>query len=343
MNIDSKEPRISIIVPIYNVEGYLDRCVKSLLEQTCSSLEILLVDDGSSDRCPEICDSWAKKDSRIRVIHKLNGGLSDARNVGIEEAQGEYLLFVDSDDHIAEKACEVLLKSAERNKADIVCCNFFLDFGFYQELRSMPVEWISKQLSGAEGLEMFLRSQEIWLVVAWNKLYRRSLFFTDERVRFPVGRLHEDEFTSYRLLYQSKKTVFVKEPLYYYVQREGSIMSNLSERNVCDRIVCAYEYIPWVRNVAPHLIPQAEQATVRAYLGSYAQCQRERSLNPDIPTIREFLRFIRKKTRWLLFCPHASWKMKLKDTLLRLHLYPLCFLIGEYIRRSAIFCSESCM
>ena len=336
MSMDLPKPRISIIVPVYKVEEYIDRCVQSLVDQTMLSLEILLVDDGSPDRCPEICDEWARRDTRVCVIHKENGGLSDARNAGIAAAQGEYFLFVDSDDYLATDACQVLLDAAEHQGADLVCCNFFLDFGSYKKLREMPLEWRSKSLSGVEGLELFLREQEIWLIVAWNKLCHRKLFFSEEQIRFPVGRLHEDEFTSYRLLYASENTVFVENPLYYYVQREGSIMSHLSERNVYDRIACAYEYIPWVQNAAPQLLPQAEQATVRAYLGLYAQCRRT-SLDPDVPVMQDFLRFIRQNTKCLLYRSGVSWKMKLKDTLLRLHLYPLCFSVGEMARKSIVF------
>ena len=120
-----ENPCISVIVPVYKVEQHLDKCIQSIVQQTLSSLEILLVDDGSPDRCPEICDKWAARDSRIRVIHKDNGGLSDARNAGIESACGEYIMFVDSDDYIAEQACERLLEYARSEEAELVCCNFF--------------------------------------------------------------------------------------------------------------------------------------------------------------------------------------------------------------------------
>ena len=216
---------ISIIVPIYGVEDYLRRCVDSLVGQTYSNLEILLVDDGSPDNCGKICDEYANIDSRIKVIHKPNGGLSDARNAGIDVAKGEYFLFVDSDDYINSNMVSVLYESIIKNSADVAVCRYksvmddeAIDINAVEDYSDSFVltddEFLSNPIYNGEKRTEF--------IVAWNKLYARKLF---ENVRYPKGKVHEDEFTTYKLLYASKKTVYVPHVLYYYVQRGDSIMS----------------------------------------------------------------------------------------------------------------------
>lgn len=327
-----ENPCISVIVPVYKVEQHLDKCIQSIVQQTLSSLEILLVDDGSPDRCPEICDKWAARDSRIRVIHKDNGGLSDARNAGIEAACGEYIMFVDSDDYIAEQACERLLEYARSEEAELVCCNFFWDYGIRQVEENMKVDYLPRIFSADEATELFFRQKPLYLIVAWNKLYRRDLFYTDERIRFPVGRLHEDEFTAYRFLYASGKTVVISDPLYYYVQREGSIMARYGERNVCDTVAYAMGYIPWTRNAAPHLIRWAEYATIVSYTTLFIRCRHEPLLDEDAPVMRDFFEYVKRNTHCLFSRSDIGWKMKLKDVLLRVRLFPLFLSVMDWLK-----------
>ena len=169
------EELISIIVPIYRVEKYLNRCIDSILSQSYRNLEIILVDDGSPDNCSIICEEYAKKDKRIKVIHKKNGGLSEARNYGIEASTGDYIMFVDSDDYISKDMCKTLLINALENNADIVVCNF-------KEVYTDKVEKINKQcikgnlevISNIEVLYKYLLKTTIDMVVVWNKLYKRK-------------------------------------------------------------------------------------------------------------------------------------------------------------------------
>lgn len=218
------EPLISIIVPVYKVETYLERCVTSILNQTYSNFELILIDDGSPDNCPKICDQFAEKDTRIKVIHKANGGLSDARNAGLDLAKGEYIGFVDSDDFISQNMYEKLMTSILETNADMAVCNFVYvdDKGSFIEDKniSMPVkdeeldiEAYTKRMTGEKGW---------YYVTAWNKLYNKALF---NEMRFPKDKQHEDEFLIHHLIYQCKCIVCIKEALYYYVQRSGSIMS----------------------------------------------------------------------------------------------------------------------
>lgn len=215
-------PLISVIVPIFNVEPYLQRCIDSIVVQTYQNLEILLVDDGSPDRCGEICDQAAQKDRRIKVIHKKNGGLSDARNEGMRSATGELFLFVDSDDCIAPTMVATLYHQLAANQADIAICGYEM---FDAEGSRFPIKFEMATdpliLSGEEATRRLFANLEPLMVVAWNKLEKRSLW---ENRSFPVGKQHEDDFTTYQLFYAAKKVVIVGEPLYFYFQRNDSIV-----------------------------------------------------------------------------------------------------------------------
>ena len=216
--------RISVIVPVYGVEAYLDRCVRSLVEQSYANLEIILVDDGSPDNCGTMCDSWAEKDRRIKVIHKKNGGLSDARNAGLCIATGEYIAFVDSDDWVAENYIEAMALAIERSGAQLAACDVLT---VYREdsIKVVSAPCASQRVCGPEEALNDLIHGRGFRAVAWNKLYHRTLL---QGVSFPVGKHHEDEFVTYRVLAGAEKLVYVDAPLYFYFQRQGSIMHTTS-------------------------------------------------------------------------------------------------------------------
>lgn len=214
---------ISIIVPIYKVEKYLEKCIDSIINQDYKNLEIILVDDGSPDRCHQICDEYAQKDSRIKVIHKENGGLSDARNAGIKVATGEYIAFIDSDDYVTENYISTLLYTIKKYDADISACNYIK---LYEGLGIEKVEPKTNEdlvMTNIEAMKDLFTLPSNSDVVAWNKLYKTSLF-TQNNIEFPKGKLHEDNFTTYKLYYYSNKVVFTNVPCYYYLQRKDSIM-----------------------------------------------------------------------------------------------------------------------
>ena len=215
--------KISIVVPIYNVEKYLCRCIDSIINQTIKDIEVILVDDGSTDSCPKICDQYAQKDIRIRVIHKSNGGLSSARNEGIKVAQGQYIGFVDSDDYVNINMYEKLYNQAIEKGADIVQCHFkkvYEDEDYSRLINECDVD----ELSNNEALLRLVKMGELHVqsVVAWNKIYKKELF---QNISYPIGKLHEDEFTTYKLFANSSKIVDISQELYYYRQVEGSIMN----------------------------------------------------------------------------------------------------------------------
>ncbi len=214
--------KISVVVPVYNVSEYLKICMESLLGQTYTNTEILLIDDGSTDNSGMLCDEYAQKDSRVKVIHQKNQGLSGARNTGIDQATGDYLFFCDSDDFLHKDALNYMHDKICRDKADIVACGFshvWEDFAQSgrEEIFTDPHPGI---FSGRAAVKEMMTGNNV-CSVAWNKLYRKSLF-TD--VRFPVGALHEDEATVYKLLYGAKIVSYTPKTFYKYFQRTSGIM-----------------------------------------------------------------------------------------------------------------------
>ena len=218
---------ISIIVPVFQVEPYLDRCVASIVGQTYRNLEIILVDDASPDACPEMCDRWAGRDSRIRVLHVPHGGLSCARNAGLDAARGEFIVFVDSDDFIAPDMCERLLCAQAATGADIVFCDVVRRLPEGDRIAGpFPFSVAPSSLSGkAVFLDDFFHSpgKRSRLVAVWNKLYRRRVFDGPERLRFAQGRIFEDQYFSYKAFYGASIVAGIPDRLYYYVRRPGSI------------------------------------------------------------------------------------------------------------------------
>lgn len=235
VEVDLMDELITIIVPIYNVENYLQRCVNSILTQTYTNIEIILVNDGSPDNCGVICDEYSKIDSRIKVLHKDNGGLSDARNAGLEIAQGYYVTFIDSDDWISNEYVEKLHTLLKDSNADISICNFIKTSK--EDFVNEDSEEIIYEYSNSQALMKFFDDFYVQMVIACGKLYKIKLF---REINFPIGKLHEDEFTTYKLIYNADKVVLTTAQLYYYWQREDSIMGSGFNMNGRFDIVEAY-------------------------------------------------------------------------------------------------------
>lgn len=228
-------PAISVIIPVYKVEPYLDACVASVAAQTFSDLEILLVDDGSPDGCPALCDAWAQKDPRVRVIHRENGGLSAARNTGIDAATGQFLAFVDSDDLLEPDTLRRAYEAQRQHDADLVIFNLVYVDEHNTPLPAPDFTGFRDEVLDADGVwqrYFALAEQKIYYVVAWNKLYKRELF---AGLRYAEGKRYEDQFLLPGLLARCKTIACLGYPGYRYVQRGGSIMAQGSSRNYLDR------------------------------------------------------------------------------------------------------------
>lgn len=264
-------PLISVIVPVYRVEEYLERCVKSILSQTYKNLEVILVDDGSPDQCPAICDACAEKDARVKVIHQENKGLSGARNAGIDAASGEYLAFVDSDDYVSPHFIEELYQLLQDTGCAIGQCRFSYVKGdrLVEEGDSAFCiyrgESLMEQLYGPE-------KKATCFVVAWNKLYRAELF-KETGIRYPEGRIHEDEATTYRLFHEAKKLAFLDRALYgYYTENGGSITSVFSAKRL-QWLTAHEERIAFFKkNGYEKLLPAAYRKLCDACITFYFRC-----------------------------------------------------------------------
>ena len=257
--------KLSIIVPVYKVEKYLDRCIESLIKQSYNKLEIILVDDGSPDNCPKKCDEWEKKDNRIKVIHKINGGLSDARNRGIESATGEYIAFVDSDDFIELDMYENMIDAMKRTDSEIAVCGryiynnstcekFIAHMSKYERVFESTRNVIGEVLCGGIIEE-----------ATWDKVYKRDLF---SGIKFPIGEINEDIVTVPKLLEKANKVVCVNKPYYYYCYNPTSITHSAFSNQKLIVKTHMEDLSTYIMNKYPDLIKE-----VKMFKGRYAVSQ----------------------------------------------------------------------
>lgn len=250
-----KEPLISVIVPVYKVEKYLNRCVKSIIDQTYENLEIILVDDGSPDRCPVMCDAWKEKDNRIKVIHKSNGGLSDARNAGMEVANGELIGFVDSDDWIAPDMYQCLYEAMKADNSDIAACGVEMVWEDGTSSRTLT-KMGSCVLNRKEAMEALI--EESWLKQpVWYKLYKTNLI---RKILFPVEKYHEDAFWSYQVIGVAERVSVTDHVGYYYWQRNGSIMGEKYSLKRLDAIEALEQRQDYLESNFPELATKARSS-----------------------------------------------------------------------------------
>ena len=276
--------KISVIVPVYKVEAYLDECVNSIVNQTYKNLEIILVDDGSPDNCPKMCDEWSKKDSRIKVIHKKNGGLSDARNAGIDVSTGDYISFIDSDDYIEKNMYEIAITTMKEESAQIFICGRYYLYGEKKEIQQQQnVKVIMDNVEALDKMNTFC----YYDVAAWDKVYKKSLF---DGIRYPVGKLSEDWFTTYKVIDRATKVVYDSAPLYVYRQRANSITHSGNKKINEDCIDASKEVFDYIANKYPQIKLNALTSYVYASIGVYnnyvsyrgGQKQKIKSLRNDI-------------------------------------------------------------
>lgn len=297
--------KLSIVVPIYNVEKYLTRCIESILNQTFTDFELILVDDGSPDNCGKMCDEYAKKDSRIRVLHKKNGGLSDARNHGIDIAKADYISFVDSDDYLSPDMYTILYNNLIENDADISTCGYYRCYHDKNVPNFKECSTDIHILSPEEAIRGVFEDK-IVSVEAWAKIYKTSLF---DNVRYPVSRLSEDAFTTPTLLSKAKKIVATTQPLLYYSMREDSITGSNFKKGDLD-VIDAYELnLKLVRDKFPSLLKQAEFRVLWAYTYVLKKMLKSRNFN-DFDEYHKIISTIRKNTFKILANPYFSIQKK---------------------------------
>ena len=278
--------KITVIVPVYKVEPYIEQCVDSILAQSFQDFDLVLVDDGSPDSCPQICDAYAEKDTRITVVHKQNGGLSDARNAGIdwamEHSNSEWLAFVDSDDYLHPDYLRILYDTAQKESADLVVCDFMKVNDAGEKLKSSNE--IKKSFVMEDKQQIFEYLYSNWRIrPAWNKLYHKDIF---KSLRFCVGKIHEDEFAIPHVLWNCRKIAVVSKVCYYYRIRKNSIMATRTSQSVLDSmeaLIWQYEF-----GLEHRVLPSSVGTT-----GEYVKQMKEfrnKIADPDLARYRSLLK-----------------------------------------------------
>ena len=302
------EPLITVIVPIYQTENYLDRCIESIVHQSYENLEIILVEDGSPDLCPYLCDQWALKDPRIQVIHKENGGLSDARNTGIAVARGVYLLFVDSDDYIKTTMVRELFIAMKESSTTMALCNIKCvdEYGNSAgEALDSPIK--NEIISAEELLPRLAQGSGSWFyIVVWNKLYHRSLLQGDV---FPSGKWCEDAFVAAQLIWKAKRIACIDHQHYIYTQnREGSITQSKSELWGLDLAEALEQRYRFYHSIGMYELLHDTRAIMFRELENYSLKKRIRSEaeKKRLKEIKKMYAKLKGKTgkeqlRWLVF------------------------------------------
>lgn len=296
------EVLISVVVPVYNVEHYLKKCVDSICHQTYRNLEIILVDDGSTDRSGSLCDEFATSDSRIRVIHKSNGGLSDARNAGMELASGEWWMFVDSDDYIAPDTAETLLLAAVENHCEIAVCNMMR---IYEDGKQEPFYCPVTEPTIWAGEQRFetLRQPSVC-----NKLFRADLF---KGIRFPKGKFYEDTFVYHALAHRASRIALTGLSGYYYLSRRESI---LGQSQFTDRY---FDYVEAIHERAMFLFNHGvsryeEEACLSLYAAIVNSTKNIRKTPQNAEHFQKMWEWYELAYRNLMSSPDTSIKQKLR-------------------------------
>jgi glycosyltransferase involved in cell wall biosynthesis len=320
------EPLVSIVVPVYKVEKYLDTCVQSIMNQTYRNFELILVDDGSPDHCPELCDEYARMYTEIKVLHKENGGLSDARNAGISVANGDLVTFIDSDDYVNPMYLRFLVNARQITQSDISACAIRCVSDSYSSTLAFDESFESyRKVTGREALEdvLYQKSRD----VSANGILLPILLA--KRFLFPKGRNIEDLFTTYHYYLSSKFVSFVDLPLYYYLQRNGSIMHIKNDKFFSDLIDASNKVVEACKDDST-----LKRAAIHRRFGNY------RSYVLDMDSYRE--KYPRKyqgvidvltSDKWeIIKDKNANWKNKISALALILGLPGLQML--RFIKRA---------
>lgn len=295
--------KISVIIPIYNVEQFLKQCLDSIINQTYQNLEIILVNDGSTDSSAQICDNYAMKDERIKVIHKENGGLSDARNAGLRKATGDFISFVDSDDLIALDFYHTVVQIAIDNDADIVECGF-IKFEVEEEFENSTItpEMSIEVFETEFALELLIK--DYLQPMVWNKLYRKKVLIDLE---FPVGKIHEDVFWTYQVFGNAEKIIKTQEKLYFYRQQGNSISGRKYSLRRLDAVQALEERISYMKENFPRLENLATRVFCFAAMFHYQMINENQEIDSQKIYRKKIARSISKHNKFSVL---KNWDLK---------------------------------
>lgn len=325
---------ISVIVPVYNVESYLARCVASIRAQTYQNLEIILVDDGSKDASGDLCEAFAREDFRIRVIHKENGGLSSARNAGIDIAKGEYFSFVDSDDWIEEDTLEVLLATALEEKVQLVCCGRY-DVNSETGERTLGLCHERKENISAEEFLKRIFTWDNCDFSACDKLFHRDMF---QHYRFPFGKRSEDVAVMYRIIDQTDRVSLLPKACYNYYHRVNSIsMAVKVSENTFHFLEHTYEILEYIQEKHPAILDSARYFHFRALLFTLQSLELtdEAARGEFRDRMRDCRRQLWQQLPFVLSCANASRREKIISLMIVLNIYRLFHLVKGTMRKGS--------
>ncbi len=332
--MNDMDKTVSVILPIYNVEKYLERAVESVSNQTYNNLEIILVDDGSTDSSGKICDDMSLRDNRIKVIHKQNGGLSDARNVGKRVAKGQYILFIDSDDFINEKMIEILVNNIQAYDADVSCCQYMdvydnNSFPQYSDVR------IKKLINREEFLKEYLYDTYISASVC-TKLMKREI---SDKIDFPVGKVYEDAFYHLELAKTADRFICITKPLYYYYHRTNSITTKPYRKENMYAIEAYNNYLRYIEDtyegkLKKSLMKSALFRLIHANFGVFDKIIVEKDYK-DIPEYLVVKRFLKSNVIKMIFDRNFSLSRMLGGFILLINesLYKKILLLDKQKKR----------
>lgn len=315
-----KDPLVSCIVPVYNVEKYLDKCIESIVNQTYKNIEIIVIDDGSTDSSPILCDRWKEKDPRIVVIHKENEGASSARNVGLDNMHGEWIVFIDSDDYIHPQYVELLLNAVKKHNVLMACCS--LDNVFYNHDISEFCEYnnSSQKIYLNSTIDSFYMITKTMIVAAWNKIYHVSLF---DKFRFFNGKIHEDYGLLFYLIGAIYEYALVPYPLYYYLYNSEGITRSVDTMKRMDIIdVTMQQYYYFYEHNQIEYTRLILKTCIDFFPGLYCNLMESKQLDKKVffKKYKEVFRIMRKnkridrkiilKHRMFLWCPFLIHLLK---------------------------------
>lgn len=311
---------VSIIAPVYNAEKYLEKCINSILNQTYSCIEVILVDDGSQDRSGEICDRFAAEDARITVIHQINMGVSAARNIGVQKARGDYLAFIDGDDYILPQMIEKMLCRIEEDKSEMAICGFIRVDEKGKELSTVSIS--SALVTGPEAVSLHYKNTRGIMPIPVNKLYQKQLF---DSVLFPEGKRHEDEATFYRFMDQCKRVSILSEPLYCYVQHVNSYMSGTYTVVRLDGVEASFERYRFYREKKERY-KKLLQPEGKAFLWLFYDAVRH--FQPETEQEKERVHEICRMAREMCDQPDVHWTLREKVKLC----YPKIYMTARKLK-----------
>jgi len=296
-------PLISIIIPVYNVEKYLNECIESVINQTYVNLEIILVDDGSPDNCPQICDNWMQKDSRIKAIHKKNGGLSDARNAGLDIVTGEYIFFIDSDDFIDSNTIQDLYKLIIKTDSDIACGSIYKYLnGETRPVFNSIINTERDVFSGIEQLNNMLNSDTDCAV--WNKLFKREII---KGHRFIKGRYNEDIIFLFPLYARCNRIVYTNRRYYYYRDTAGSVTNKFSEKTV-HALINLHEMVKMTSELGLPIHESIDNYNCRCHLELGYAIQRDNARERFPEESNEVKKYIISHLAYMVKSRYYNWR-----------------------------------